>query len=85
MLGPLPPVPSSHVLVNDLLSHLSLAAETPLLGMLLRDTSAKALQPADLSAPQAYVGTVGHAMVLNLAVSTSRKDAGSWHWWCRFI
>ena len=85
MLGPLPPVPSSHVLVSDLLSNPSLAAETPQLEMLLRDTSEQALRPADPSTLQAYVGTVGHAMLHNRAVSTSRKDAGSWRWWCQFI
>ena len=71
----LPPVPSTHYLIDDLLDFKRPNKPSPLLQSLLSDTSEQALRPSD----------VGHALEHADPISSRDKNRTSWKYWTSFL
>jgi hypothetical protein len=81
----LPPVQSTHYLIDDLLDFKRPAKPSPLLQRLLSDTSEQALQPSDPSFLEAYTSAVGHALEHADPISSRDKNRTSWKYWTSFL
>jgi len=83
--GLLPPVPTTHILIDDLLNFKRPAKSSPLLQRLLSDTSEQALRPSDPSILEAYTSAVGHALEHADPLSSRDKNRTSWKYWTSFL
>ena len=81
----LPPVPSTHYLIDDLLDFKRPNKPSPLLQSLLSDTSEQALRPSDPSFLEAYTSAVGHALEHADPISSRDKNRTSWKYWTSFL
>ena len=84
-MGKLPPVPSSHVLIDSIFANPGLVAPSPLLQLLRSDPSPLALRPADPHLLEAYVQCVGHTMSHSIPKGSQSHYATSWKYWLRFM
>jgi hypothetical protein len=83
--GMLPPVPSTHLLVGDILAQPSLVAQSPLLDLLLNDDSAQALRPSDPDLLEAYTSAVSHTVTADVKPGTKKKDRTGWNRWVQYM
>ncbi len=83
--GRLPPVPTSHILVDDLMNTTTSAKRSPLVEQLMADSTDQALRPSDPVLLEAYARTVSHALVHADPLSSQEKSRTSWKYWTAFM
>ena len=83
--GKLPPVPSSHVPIDDVLFRPTPTSLSPLAHLLLSDDSDQALRPSDPSLLLSYVEAVGHTVSKDVKPETLKKDNTGWNRWVKFM
>ena len=86
-MGVLPPVPSSHRLVDDMLRRPSShSIASPLVQALLSDSdsSGQAIRPTDLASFLAYSECVSYSWEHAVPSNTAKKNRASWAHWVSF-
>ena len=83
----LPPIPSSHTLLDEVLAGRSRPKESILdvYEILSKDTSAQALRPRDPSLLRAYADAAQHAMGQAAPQNTQGANKTGWRLWVEFI